>query len=124
MWIGDPRTAERQLAHGYGKATPAASVSPHSTLDSKAYPDVEEFRKTHQDLMKKAICADNGVRLVVVTYRLSPKGILKRIPKTLRARRLTFAAGTDYSRRAVRQLPSQCPRPLVGVNALAIGSES
>lgn len=52
---------------------------------TKAYPDVEECKKTQsRDLMKKAICADNGVKLIVVTYRdLSPKGILKRIPKTL-----------------------------------------
>lgn len=52
---------------------------------TKAYPDVEEFKKTQaRDLMKKAICADNGVKLIVVTYKdLSPKGILRRIPKTL-----------------------------------------
>jgi hypothetical protein len=34
--------------------------------------------------MKKAICADHGVKLIVVTYKdLSPTGILRRIPNTL-----------------------------------------
>jgi len=52
---------------------------------TKTYPDVEEFKKTQaRDLMKKAICADHGVKLIVVTYKdLSPTGILRRIPNTL-----------------------------------------
>ncbi|HHX28913.1 MAG TPA: MarR family transcriptional regulator [Firmicutes bacterium] len=58
---------------------------PQHFRTTKAYPNVEELRKTQaRDLMKKAICADHGVKLIVVTYKdLSPKGILKRIPDTL-----------------------------------------
>lgn len=87
--FGDPRTAtgkgNSRMASGEGDSYGFEFHGPQHFGPTKAYPDVEEFRKTQaRDLMKKAICADNGVRLVVVTYKeLSPKGILKRIPKTL-----------------------------------------
>ena len=75
--------------------------------------------------MKKAICADNGVRLVVVTYMEHRRRDFEAYSKTLatcqtadlRGRYLTTVGG-------LRQLPSQCPRPLVGVQYSGIGSES
>lgn len=52
---------------------------------TKRYPDKEEAKKLQaRDLMKKGICADFGLKMTVVTYKdLSPKGIRRRIPKTL-----------------------------------------
>lgn len=52
---------------------------PQHFFPTSAYPDPEECRLLQaRDLMKKGLCTDNGVDLIVVTYRdLSPSGILR-----------------------------------------------
>lgn len=85
----------RRIAHEQGERSNRSQAcrnghgfefhGPQHFGTTNTYPGIEEFKKTQaRDLMKKAICADYGVKLVVVTYKdLSPKGILKRIPVTL-----------------------------------------
>jgi DNA-binding MarR family transcriptional regulator len=96
----DPQAASEKGRGGHG----FEFHGPQHFGTTNAYPDVEEFRKTQaRDLMKKAICADHGVKLVVVTYKdLSPRGILRRIPKTL------ATAFVDFDGKYMKRVEELC----------------
>jgi hypothetical protein len=98
--IADQRAASESGRDGHG----SEFHGPQHFGTTNAYPDVEEFKKTQaRDLMKKAICVDHGVKLVVVTYKdLSPKGILRRIPKTL------ATAFVDFDGRYMKRVEELC----------------
>lgn len=63
---------------------------PQHFSPTKAFPDTAQFRRRKaRDLMKRSLCEENDITLIVITAEdLSLEGILRKLPKGLPVRRV------------------------------------